>query len=191
MRVRTAYLLFCLGVAACDPRPGDAPRGGPTPARSQNDAPPFSKLDADFLVRGVLTLKKSLGPEPQVLELRAMPRVIALQIERDGRIFEHRYEESEDPTEPAKLPPAEENPLVGQGDLSENIFPLNELNLNGIGRSFELARRAIDPSDGHVEKLIVRRYLPFGTSVRARIYVASPRMPGAIDTNSQGIPLKP
>ena len=45
--------------------------------------------------------------------------------------------------------------------------------------------------DGWIRELVVRRFLPFGSAVRARIYVESPRMSGSIDTTGKGIPLGP
>jgi hypothetical protein len=81
-------------------------------------------------------------------------------------------------------------PLQGSGDLRENAFGWSELNLPKIAAAFQLARRSVDPSDGRVQELVIRRMLPIHRGIRARIFVASPRMNGSLDTNQNGIPVK-
>jgi hypothetical protein len=81
-------------------------------------------------------------------------------------------------------------PVQGQGKANDNLFPFSEVDLTAIARSFRLAELSIDPKDGKVEKLIIRRNLPFGKRVRGRIFVDSPRMSGSIDVNEKGTPLK-
>jgi hypothetical protein len=80
--------------------------------------------------------------------------------------------------------------VKGSGEVKDNLFPFSEVNLPAIARSFRIAVLAVDPEDGKVEKLVIRRNLPFGTRVRGRIYVQSPRMSGSIDINENGTPLK-
>ncbi|MGB5809938.1 MAG: hypothetical protein WBG86_05365 [Polyangiales bacterium] len=78
----------------------------------------------------------------------------------------------------------------GDGEVKDNLFPFSEVNLPAMGRAFKIATMAIDPKDGKVEKLVVRRNLPFGKRVRGCIFVHSPRMSGTIDVNEKGAPLK-
>ncbi len=80
--------------------------------------------------------------------------------------------------------------LRGQGQVAENLFQFSDVDLNAIARSFPTAQLAVDPDDGKVERLVVRRFLPFTEGLRARVFVYSPRMSGSIDTNENGIPLK-
>lgn len=79
---------------------------------------------------------------------------------------------------------------MGDGPVPENLFPLKDVNIVGIAQSFSVAVHAIDPQFGRVIAVTVRRFLPFSTGVRARIYVDSPTLPGSIDTSERGIPLK-
>jgi hypothetical protein len=79
---------------------------------------------------------------------------------------------------------------LGQGDLEGNLYPYEEISLSKMARAFPIALLAVDPEDGKVARLVVRRYLPFSLRVRGRIFVDSPRMGGSIDVNEQGIPLK-
>jgi hypothetical protein len=81
-------------------------------------------------------------------------------------------------------------PQVGEGPVAENLFPLKDVNITGIAHSVSVAVKAIDPQFGRVIAVTVRRFLPFSTGVRARIYVDSPTLPGSIDTSERGIPLK-
>jgi len=138
----------------------------------------------------VLSLKKQLGAELALLELQAVPFGVSIQLAKGGKVVEYTYEESRSRSEPGKVFGPFEAGLLGQGELERNLFPLGELDVHGIGKAFDVARRSVDPDDGVVERLLVRRFFPFGEGVRARIYVYSPRMPGSIDTNPNGIPLK-
>jgi hypothetical protein len=150
---------------------------------------PIRPLDPDFLMRGVLSLKKQLGGDLHLLEVQAVPFGISLQLERSGKIVEYIYEESDNPADPGKVRGPLEAAVEGQGELERNLFRLDELDFDGLGKSFEVARKSVDPEDGKVERLVVRRFFPFGDGVRARVYVYSPRMPGSIDANPSGVPL--
>lgn len=151
---------------------------------------PEKPLEGELLLRALLSFKKQLGAELSLLELQAVPFGVSIQVGKGGKVVEYTYEESKNRSEPGKIFGPFEAGLLGQGELDRNLFPLRELDLDGIGKAFEVARRSVDPDDGVVERLLVRRFFPFGEGVRARIYVYSPRMPGSIDTNPNGIPLK-
>jgi len=58
-----------------------------------------------------------------------------------------------------------------------------------MGRAFKIATMPIAPEDSNVEKLAVRRNLPFGKRVRGRLFVHSPRMSATIDVNEKGTAL--
>jgi len=166
-------------------------RPGPvvTPAqvdRLQADRP----IDPEFVLRGLLTLKPQLGGSPRILEIRADGASVSVQLGQAGHVREFIYRETGDQKHPHQIVGPSESPLVGEGDLDANLFPLADVDIAGIGRQFEMARKAVDPTDGRVTRLIVRRNLPFGDAVRARIYVDSPRLPGSMDTNATGVPLR-
>jgi hypothetical protein len=152
-------------------------------------------LEPGFLSRGVRALETELGPDARLLELRAEPGSLEVQRVVDAGVELLRYREprgqapSLAPVEGTVDPPAHV-PVYGTGDLEANAFPLRELELQRIAQAFPVAVKAVDPLDGWVSGLVVRRNLPFGPAVRARIYVESPRMPGSIDTNGSGVPLK-
>lgn len=151
---------------------------------------PKAPLEPEFLLRGTLALKKRLGDGAQLLELRAAPRAISLQTKVGEVIHEYVYLESDDPNVEGRVEGPHVSPLLGQGALEDNLFSSGELDIIGIGKAFDVARRAVDPEDGVVERIVARRFLPFGEGVRVRIYVASPRMSGSIDTNPNGVPLR-
>ena len=87
--------------------------------------------------------------------------------------------------------PPEKSPVVGSAPLGENAYPLTDIDVTKIIGAFPLAKKAVDPTEGRLSGLVVRRFLPFHRSIRARIYVESPRMNGSMDTNGKGIPLRP
>lgn len=160
-------------------------------SKAESLAPmPGSALDPEFLLRGMLALKKRMGEGAELLELRAIPQALSIQVRAGEAIHEFVYLETDDPKVEGHIEGPRVSPLLGQGTLQDNLFPASDLDVIGIGRSFDVAKKAIDPDDGLVEKVIVRRFFPFGDGVRARIYVGSPRMPGSIDTNPTGVPLK-
>ncbi len=79
--------------------------------------------------------------------------------------------------------------LDGDGELGANLFDLDAVDWDALGKLFPKARAAVDPLDGRVTGLVVRRHLPFDADVRARLYVASPRMSGHLDADARGAEL--
>lgn len=169
-------------VLACDP----------VATGTSASAPP-AELDRVGVVRALDTMLPRLGDAPSLLELRATPAGLALQVieKGSGRVVEYgcAFEADGQPsplvTGPITLP------MKGEGDLSENSFPLSDIDLGKITAAFPIAKKAVDPSDGAVRELVVRRYLPFSRGLRARIFVDSPRLSGSLDTNPNGLPIKP
>lgn len=166
--------------------------------------PPLSE---DFLTRALSALKSRLTPETEILEIRATGSSFSVQLRateehpaadkkkaiKPGALVQLDYVER--PTEVGQPPIGrifgpEPIPTRGQGEVKDNVFPLAEIDLSKMGKAFQVARLAIDPEDGKVTHLVVRRYLPFSARVRARIFVESPRMGGSIDVNEKGVPLK-
>lgn len=168
---------------------------------------PLVPLSAAFLTRATTALQARLGKDAQILEIRATGRSLSVQMQarknhpasdktraiKAGALMQLDYVER--PTEVGQPPIGrifgpQPVPTRGQGDLKENLFPYEEVNLSGMARAFPIALLAVDPEDGKVARLVVRRYLPFSTRVRGRIFVDSPRMGGSIDVNEKGTPLK-
>lgn len=186
-------LTLVLSITCCSRSNDESKPLGPTvePYDPSALAPmPKAPLEPEFLLRGTLALKKRLGDGAQLLELRAAPRALSLQTKVGEVIHEYVYLESDDPKIEGHVEGPRISPLLGQGALEDNLFSSGELDVIGIGKAFDVARRAVDPDDGVVERIVARRFLPFGEGVRVRIYVASPRMSGSIDTNPNGVPLR-
>lgn len=185
---RFRALVLALGFAFFGCRESKpVPSGAPVIAQA---AQPPRPIDPEFVLRGLLTLKPQLGNLPRVLEIRAEGSTVSVQLGQAGHVREYVYQETGDQNRPHQIVGPTENPLVGEGDLDANLFPLADVDVAAIGRQFEMARKAVDPTDGQITRLIVRRNLPFGDAVRARIYVDSPRLPGSMDTNATGVPLR-
>jgi len=79
--------------------------------------------------------------------------------------------------------------LRGAGKLKENLFPLDSVYLKAIPRLSSLAVEHVDPQDGKVDSIVIRRNLPFSQDVRFRVFVKSPRRNGQLDANRFGHPL--
>lgn len=179
-----------ISVLGCDER--EAPML--ESVRAEAARPPVP-LSAAFLSRALSALDKSLAEDTEVLEIRASGRQLSVQLAQGEtkKLEQVDYVEREvTPGQPpvgrVYGPVAVE--LRGQGQVTDNLFQFSEVDLDAIARSFPTAQQAVDPDDGKVERLVVRRFLPFTEGLRARVYVYSPRMSGSIDTNENGVPLK-
>jgi hypothetical protein len=178
------------------------------------------ELTAEFLKRAHSALLERVGSQAQLLEMRAQGRQLSFVVQSGGKFKQIDYVEhsalsgasafsgtsgSTGPSSSAAKSAAGETTrttqvgkiygpelvdTLGEGPVPENLFPLAEVQLHGIVSSFPVALSAVDPDYGRVTGLVVRRFLPFSTGIRARIYVDSPKMSGSIDTNERGIPLK-
>jgi len=154
-------------------------------------------LDGALLARALRALEPHVPKAMTLLEVRATPTSVEMQLIVDQGVTALRYRESPAPAgsqmgiPTGVVDPPVQVPVYGNGNLVENGFLPTEVDLGAIASAFPVAQKAVDPTDGWVRELVVRRFLPFGSSVRARIYVESPRMSGSIDTNGKGIPLGP
>jgi hypothetical protein len=174
----------------------------------ENDSvEPTVPLTDAFLTRAITALESRLKPDSEVLEIRATGRIFSVQLRakkahpasdktkaiKPGTLVQIDYVER---AMEAGQPPIGRifgpQPLstMGKGDPKENIFPLSDIDLEAMARAFNIAKLAIDPEDGKVVRLVVRRYLPFSLRVRGRIFVESPRMSGSIDVNERGVALR-
>jgi hypothetical protein len=153
----------------------------------------------------MVALEKYLTPQALIYEVRISPGAFSLQFARDKE-----GQSAQDParaTELAQveyvetLPPSGGEPIgkvlepvvvpiKGEGQLGSNVYPYQDIELARMARHFRVAILAVDPDDGLIERLVVRRYLPFSEGIRGRIFVTSPRMSGSIDVTEKGYPLK-
>jgi len=161
----------------------------PQPLKSSHSDRP-SLLEAEPLERALEALTSAIrrgdaSVEIEVLELRAAPERLVLQVEdpaTPGRVLQWEYSRGE-----VKEPSVVE--LRGAGKLGENLFPIDSVYLKAIPRLCSIAVDHVDPQDGRVSHLIVRRNLPFSQDVRFRLFVDSPRRSGLLDANRFGHPL--
>jgi hypothetical protein len=181
----------------------------PSPPDDSKEAlpEPLVPLTAAFLTRATGALQSRLDSQDQILEIRATGRSFSVQLlakknypasdkskaVKAGSLIQLDYIER--PTEIVQPPIGriygpQPVPSLGQGDLEGNLYPYEEISLSKMARAFPIALLAVDPEDGKVARLVVRRYLPFSFRIRGRIFVDSPRMGGSIDVNEQGVPLK-
>jgi len=191
-----------LAVLACNQKPN-----GRRPGTVQREpaADPAPELTDEFLKRAHSALLERVGSQAELLEMRARGRQLSYIVQLGGRLKQIDYLETASlgqqaskvgpPGATAVLPVGrilgpDEVQQLGDGPVPENLFPLKDVNITGIAQSFSVAVKAIDPQFGRVIAVNVRRFLPFSTGVRARIYVDSPTLPGSIDTSERGIPLK-
>lgn len=166
----------------------------PESVRAEVAAPPVP-LSAAFLTRAISALEKSLAEDTELLEIRASGRQFSVQIAQGETKKLEQVDYVERETTPGQPPVGRvygpvSVELRGQGQVADNLFQFSEIDLDAIARAFPTAQLAVDPDDGKVERLVIRRFLPFTEGLRARVYVYSPRMSGSIDTNENGVPLK-
>lgn len=193
---------MCLPLGACE---NEEPKEEPVQDEKVEDA--ALPLSREFLTRALSALKSRLTPETEILEIRATGRSFSVQMRatethpasdkkkaiKPGMLVQLDYVER--PTEVGQPPIGrifgpQLVPVRGEGEVEDNVFPFSDVDLPKMGKAFKVARLSVDPEDGKVTRLVVRRYLPFSTRVRARIFVHSPRMGGSIDVNEKGVPLK-
>jgi len=202
-----SQVVFLLGVTlatlACNPKPN---KSQPSTVQRAPAPAPAPELTEEFLKRAHSALLERVGSQAELLEMRARGRQLSYIVQLGGRLKQIDYVEATSldqvggskqggPGATAVSPVGtilgpDEVQQVGDGPVPENLFPLKDVNIVGIAQSFSVAVHAIDPQFGRVIAVTVRRFLPFSTGVRARIYVDSPTLPGSIDTSERGIPLK-
>lgn len=182
-----------LALWGCDAPGTHFSDGVPSGARAPLPPPPAA-LTPGFLVRATGALAGYLKPESALLEIRASGSVFSVQLQNQPPrrdIVQVDYVEfTRHGLRESRIYGPNIVPQLGQGKIEQNLFSFADINLPQMAKAFPVAKLAVDPESGEIEQLIVRRFLPFSTRVRARIFVRSPRIPGSIDTNEDGTPLK-
>lgn len=176
-------------VLACDAQastdklsPHPSTLGPGTPARSGET----SLLSPEAVRAAKGAIDDKLGPATKALELRAYPDRWVLQAEdpdRPGRLFQLKYEHD-------RLGAPLEMTLRGSGDLEQNLFSLQNVAFDAIPKLVHEAELAVDPEDGVVEYVLLRRALPFKREVEFRVFVKSPRRDGHLDADHLGRPIE-
>jgi len=174
-----AALACALTVSGCRKH-----RGLPTqekPASSAEKRSP-SLLTAGPLQRGLAALHKKLGKPIKALELLVYPDHLMLQVEspkQPDHVLQYEYRDG-------KVSDGVPVELQGSGKLSDNLYALDNIQLDAVP---ELARQAVqkvDPKNGRVSYLILKRNLPFDMDVQYRVFVKSPLRDGYVDADKSG-----
>ena len=179
-----AALLGVVLLCACD----DA---GKMPFRSRSEAVSSSSREMsgpslfsdDALQPALAAMRSKARGRALRLEIRSTELVLqAEDLDNPGTVLEYHYRDG-------KLAPPEHATLRGKGDLKDNLFDLDQVRLDSLPELLAEAVRRVDPEEGAVEYVLLRRNLPDSEDVRFRVYVASPRRSGQLDADALARPL--
>ncbi|HVR18744.1 MAG TPA: M20/M25/M40 family metallo-hydrolase, partial [Polyangiaceae bacterium] len=186
-----ASLALCAGAFAASSLTTGCAQGSP-PTAGRSDAvagraaegPPL--FERQPLERFLHALTARVGAGARVLAVDVREHGAVVQAEdgaRPGQIVEYELVDG-------AIAEPRTAELRGTGDLDSNLFALSSV---ALGRIPELVTRAtteIDPAQGRVTRVLVRRHLPKTDAVRFRVYVDSPRVSGSVDFDHSGNPLR-
>jgi hypothetical protein len=144
-----------------------------------------SLLEPAPFAEALRKLEAASTPPIAALELVISPSAVILQAQdqnRPSEVVQYEYRGG-------KLDASRRVELRGSGDLGDNLFPLAEVNLEAIPHLAKEAVATVDPQDGQVMRVVVRRNLPFDDAIGVRVYVDSPRKAGHLDADHTGRPL--
>lgn len=176
--------LLWLSLTACEQR-------GDKAAHSRSDAIASASQE---MSGPSLFSRENLSPALQALRAKARGKLLRLEIRAreltlqaedeslPGAVLELHYRDG-------KVSDPEHATLRGKGQLADNLFDANELNLDGIAELTREAVRRIDAENGTVDLVLIRRNLPDSEDVRLRVFVVSPRSNGYVDADHAGQPL--
>lgn len=170
---------------ACDERaePGRGSRRSEAVSNASREMSGASLFSNDTLHPALQALRARADGKLLRLEIRG--HEITLQAEdtaNPGAVLELHYRDG-------RVGDAEHATLRGKGQLADNLFDLEEVKLDAIPQLTREAVRRVDPEQGRVELVLLRRNLPDSEDVRMRVYVSSPRRDGYIDADRNGHPL--
>lgn len=185
LNTRIAWLVLAVPLLAsgCEAKSSAAESGRADSIAS--DDSDGTLLRGEPLARGLEQLRAAAGEPTLALSLMVKSNRLVLQAQdsqHPSRVLEYQYRRGH-VTEPVEVE------LRGGGKLEENLFPLADVKLDGIETLARTAIQRIDPQDGKVREVIVRRNLPVDRSVQIRVYVDSPRRSGSLDATEDGRPL--
>jgi hypothetical protein len=174
-------LVVCLpALVGCDPKhsAGSAERSEAVVLATSS----ASLLDSSALSSAVQQLKSQAGPGVRALKLEVFPNRLVLQAEaREHPGIVHQFEyRSGRVSGPVRVA------LKGPGRLEDNLFTLEEAQLDAIPALARSAVHKVDPHHGTVRSIVLRRNLPHGSELRFRVFVASPVLDGQVDADATG-----
>jgi hypothetical protein len=175
----SATLVLFAALVGCERSGDDAQRRRTEPAPVQFGR---SLYQAEALELAVAALSQRAGRPVNALRLVVEPHRMVLQAQDPVhplrvRQFEYRSGSVSGPV-PVRL--------EGEGQLEDNLFPLEGVKLAAFPDMVQRAARHIDARNGKAKRVIVRRDLPRSTEIRVRVYVASPLLDGHVDANAEG-----
>lgn len=142
-----------------------------------------SLLSQERLAPALAALEERAGGKLLRLELRASEIVMQAEDPSSaGNVVELHYRDG-------KVSEPEHASLRGKGQLADNLFALSDVKLDALPALTRAALQRVDPENGSVELVLVRRNLPDSDEVRVRVYVKSPRQSGYLDADRTLAPL--
>lgn len=150
------------------------------PADSAAPAPNF--FTRDGLEQLGAALRQRSDSKPSLLMLEIGIDHARAQLEASGRPgqivqLEWRGERLSEAT------PVE---LDGKGTIAQNVFPLTSVELSTIPALVSAAVARIDPENGKVSHVLIRRNLPHDESIGMRVFVKSPLRDSHVDADARG-----
>ncbi len=187
--VLTALTLTAL-LPACEQRSARALPSAPSttvPIEQKVEPAQPTLFTRRALLDGVTELQEAVGKPPQALELTIRREHLVLQAQNPdtpAEVLQYVYQDGK-----VSDPVAVE--LRGDGDLEDNLFPLDDVKLDRVPDLCEQARQKVDPDAGRVSHVLVRRNLPESMDVQLRVYVTSPAKDGYLDADREGDAIGP
>jgi succinyl-diaminopimelate desuccinylase len=186
-----ASLALCAGAFATGAfTTGCAQSSPPSAGRSDAVTGPAAEgpplFERQPLERFLSALTARVGGSARVLAVDVREHGAVVQAEdgaRPGQIVEYELVDG-------ALAEPRSAELRGGGNLDSNLFALSSVALERIPELVTRATTEIDPAEGRVTRVLVRRHLPKTDAVRFRVYVDSPRVSGAVDFDHSGNPLR-
>lgn len=177
---------LALTLAGCETAPDKAPSTrAETVASTASALAGPSLLTKERLKTALSELVAKAGPDVWALRLEVHPTEIVLQA-RDPKnpkqVLQYRYRGD-------KVETPQRVELRGSAELEPNLFPLDSVDLGKIPDLVQLAIQHIDPQDGKVSYVLLRRDRPESDDIEFRVYVDSPRKSGHLDADRHGKPL--
>jgi succinyl-diaminopimelate desuccinylase len=176
-------LVALAGIASsgCETTTGATERRSDAVASAKPNTPSY--FERAEVKHWVQTLRSRVGTA-RVLMLDVREHSLVVQIAdatHPGHVLEYTID-GDGTTEPERAE------VRGSGDLSTNLFSLRDVALEKIPDLTTLAAAQVDPQDGKITRVLVRRQLPQTEAVRFRVYVESPRLSGHADFDANGSP---
>jgi len=175
-----ALLANALALAACQNPSSTSQRRSDAVASSA--APEGPSLYTHAALSDAMSAIRSRVGDAEVLSLEVCPAHATIQVQLSSdrhRVVQYEWKGG-------RLFGPEPVQLRGKGSLEANVFPLSTIDLAGVPELVTAAIERIDPANGKVERILVRRNLPADQAVGMRVYVASPIRDGHVDADARG-----